>query len=305
MDPTPAFPLSGPGSFAIVLEKTEPTMKGYLISATLKQEGPKSSSFVMTLDTPGSKTNRKVSVKGTLTSAPTLALKVDTKAPWGSLAVEGELVDRDDAKSVQLKVITQDKREFYGKWQMNIARADRKYTYTTSVEAGWPTQPRSVILEGKFGHVVGSSIEISLKPAGPYASWPLSLQGTVTREFTSSVQKIALSNFLLITPLGKTLLSTELGHQDRTYSSNFNMKYGTDQKLHSVNFNGKIQSLAVPAMDAVSYKTLVAYKSTRFPKMNVELKWDLQSSPSVSFGTNFWINFCLFMLQNLISFDSC
>lgn len=281
MDPAPAFPLSGSGSFAIVLEKTEPSMKGYLLSASLKQEGPKSTSFVMSLDTPGSQTNRKVSVKGTVTSAPTWALKVDSKAPWGSLAVEGEMVDREDAKSVQVKLTTQDKREFFGKWQMNIARADRKYTYTTSVEAGWPNQPKSVILEGKFGHVVGSSVEISIKPAGPYASWPLSLQGTVTREFSASVQKIALSNFQLTTPLGKTMLSTEIGHQDKTYSTNFNMKYGTEQKLHSVNLNAKVQSVPVQTDDAVSYKTVVSYKSSRFPKMNMDLKWDVQGSPSV------------------------
>ena len=255
-------------------------MKGYLISATVKQEGPKASSFIMTLDTPGSKTNRKVSVKGTLTSAPTLAVKVETKAPWGSLNVEGDLVDRDDQKSVQVKLVTQDKREFYGKWQMSISRADRKNSYTTSVEAGWPNQPRSVILEGKFGQVAGSSVEISLKPAGPFASWPLSFQAAVSREMSSTVQKISLNKLQLITPLGKTILSTEIGRQDRTMLAKFDMKYGTDQKLHSVTFNSNVQSLSTTEEDH-SYKTVMNYKSSRFPTMNFDLKWDFQRSATI------------------------
>lgn len=281
-DQTPAFPFSGMGSFAIAIEKTEPSMRGYLVSATVKQEGPKASSFVMTLDTPGSKTNRKVSVKGTMTSSP-LALKVDSKAPWGNMNLEAELVDGQDQKSAMVKLVTQDKREFYGKWQSQrtISRSENKYSYTTSVEAAWPGQPRAVILEGKFGHIIGSSIEISLKPAGPYASWPLSFQGTVSREFTSTVQKVSLSDVQLITPLGKTILSSEIGRQDRGFLSSFNMKYGTDQKLHSVAFNAKVQSQPTQSQDDISYKTVVAYKSSRFPRMNVDLKWDLQRSPSV------------------------
>ena len=280
-DPAPAFPLSGPGSFAIVLEKSEPSMKGYLLIANIKQQGPKASSFDMTLDTPGSTTSRTVTVKGSLTSAPTLSVKVEGKAPWGSVGAEGEIVNQDNVKSVQLKIVSQDKREYFGKVQVDVSRADRKYSYSASVEAGWPQQARAVLLEGKFAHVVGNSIQMSLKPSGPYANVPLSVQGAISREFSANIQKIALTDLELITPLGRMIVSIDIGRNDLTYSANYNMKYGREQsKMQSVIFNGQVQRMNQPD-GAVSYKTNAIYKSSRFPRMNVDLKWDLQHSSTV------------------------
>ena len=61
------------------------------------------------------------------------------------------------------------------------------------------------------------------------------------------------------------------------------MKYGTEQKMNAVAFNGHVQS--VPTADkSVSYKTVVQYKSSRFPSMNVDIKWDLQASPTVKYS---------------------
>ena len=294
-DPAPAFPLSGSTAFSIVLEKTEPSMKGYLLSATTTQEDPKSKTFLMTFDTPGSKTNSKISVKGLMTSAPTVTIKVDTKAPWGNLAVEAEMVNSPEVKSVLMKVTTHEKREYYGKVEVNVIRGDRKYTLATTVEAGWPQQPRAVVLEGSFGHEIGRSVELNMKPAGPYAKLPYSFQVTIGREFTSTVQKVWLNNFQLVTPLGSALLSTEIGRQDRNYVAALNMKYGYEQKMNTVAFNGHAQS--VPTADkSVSYKTVVQYKSSRFPSMNVDIKWDLQASPTVKI--QLWHN--MLQVQNVI-----
>lgn len=279
-DPAPAFPLSGPTSFVIVWEKTEPSMKGYLLSATITQEGPKSTSFLMQVDTPGSKTNRKISIKGSLTSAPTLSIKIDSQAPWGNLAAEAELINKADVKSAMVKIVNQEtKREYYGKVQVDVTQADRKYSLATSVEAGWPQQPRAVILEGVFGHEIGRSFEVSMKPSGPYAKLPYGFQVTVGREFSANVQKVWLNNLEVLTPLGSALLSTEIGRQDRNYVAVLNMKYGSGQKMHAVSFNGQLQSLPVP--QAASYKAMVVYKSSRFPNMNIDLKWDIQASSSV------------------------
>ena len=280
-DPAPAFPLSGSGSFSIVLEKTEPSMKGFLLSATSNQEGPKTTSFLMTFDTPGSKTNRKVSIKGLLTSAPTMTVKVDTKAPWGNLAVEAEMVNEAEVKSVLLKVLTQEKREYYGKVNVAVTREDRKYSLATTVEAGWPQQARAVILEGGFGHEIGRAVELSLKPSGPYAKMPWAFQVTVGREFSATTQKVWLNNLEMTTPIGKALLSTEISRQDKNYVAAFNMKYGTVQKMNAVNFNGHIQTVSQQDK-SISYKTNVLYKSSRFPAMNVDLKWDILSSPTVT-----------------------
>lgn len=284
-DPAPAFPLSGSTAFSVVLEKTEPSMKGYILSATTTQEDPKSKTFLMTFDTPGSRTNRKISIKGLLSLAPTMTIKVDTKAPWGSLAVEAEMVDRPEVKSVLMKVTTQEKREYYGKVQVNVVRGDRQYTLATTVEAGWPQQPRAVILEGGFGHEIGRSVELSLKPAGPYAKLPYNFQVTIGREFSATVQKIWLNNFQLVTPLGSALLSTEIGRQERNYVAALNMKYGTEHKMNAVSFNGHVQSVPQAGDKAVSYKTVVQYKSSRFPNMNIDLKWDLQAAPKVELAS--------------------
>jgi hypothetical protein len=240
----------------------------------------------MTFDTPGSKTNRKVSVKGLLTSAPTMTVKVDSKAPWGNLAVEAEMVNEADVKSVLLKVLTQEKREYYGKVNVAVTREDRKYSLATTVEAGWPQQARAIILEGGFGHEVGRAVELSLKPSGPYAKMPWAFQVTVGREFTATTQKVWLNNLEMTTPIGKALLSTEISRQDKNLVAAFNMKYGTEQKMNAVNFNGHIQS-ASQSDKSISYKTNVLYKSSRFPAMNVDLKWDIITSPTVIDLINF------------------
>lgn len=281
-DPAPAFPLSGSGSFAIVLEKTEPSMKGYALSATITQDGPKSSTLLMSIDTPGSKTNRKISIKGVMTSQPTMVIKIDTKSPWGSLAAEAEVVNNDEVKSVELRLVSQEQREYSGKVQVNVSKGDRKYSLATTVEVGWPQQPRAVILEGGFGHEIGRSVELSLKPSGPYAKLPYSFQVTIGREFSANVRKVWLNNLEILTPLGTALLSTEIGRQDRNYLAVLNMKYGREQKMNAVSFNGQIQTASQPSDKAVSYKTNVVYKSSRYPDMNVDMKWDVQVSPMVN-----------------------
>lgn len=281
VDSTPAFPMSGKGHFSIVLEKSEPTMKGYVLTASTKQEGNKATSFSMTIDTPGSKTSRAMTLKGTLTTTPTLGFKVDGKAPWGGVAVEADVVNRDDKKHVELKITTNDKREFFGKVQTTVTKGDRKYSVAANVEAAWPGQARAVLFEGGFTHNVGSSLEVNFKPSGPFASWPLALQGTVGREFTATATKVSLTNFQLTTPLGKTVVSTEIGRQDSIYSANLNMKYGIAQKSYTVEFNGQVQNVNPTSKDDKTWKTAVLYKSSRFPQMNVDLKWDLTTSPTV------------------------
>jgi hypothetical protein len=149
------------------------------------------------------------------------------------------------------------------------------------VEAGWPQQARAVILEGGFGHEIGRAVELSLKPSGPYAKMPWAFQVTVGREFSATTQKVWLNNLEMTTPIGKALLSTEISRQDKNYVAAFNMKYGTEQKMNAVNFNGHIQTVSQQDK-SISYKTNVLYKSSRFPAMNVDLKWDILSSPTVT-----------------------
>ena len=172
-------------------------MRGYLFSATIAKEDLNSKTFLKTFDTPGSKTSRKISVKGLLPSAPPppVTIKIDTKAPWGSLAVEAEMVNSPEVKSVLMKVTTHEKRENYGKVEVNVIRGDRKYTLATTVVAGCPQLLRAVVLEGSFGHEIGRSVELNMQPAGPYAKLPYSFQVTIGQEFTSIVQKVWLNNF--------------------------------------------------------------------------------------------------------------
>lgn len=282
VDSTPAFPMSGKGHFSIVLEKSEPTMKGYLLSASTKQEGNKATSFSMTIDTPGSKTSRAMTLKGTLTTNPTVAIKVDGKAPWGSVGVEAEMVNKEDTKYVQLKVTTSDKREYFGKVQTTLNKGDRKYSVAANVEAAWPGQARAVLFEGGFTHVIGNSFEVHLKPSGPYVNWPLGFQTKLAREFTATASKISLTNFQLTTPIGKTVLSTHIGRQDNTYSGVLDMKYGIADKTYTVEFNGQVENVQPGSKDEKAWKAIVAYKSSRIPQMNIDLKWDLNMSPSVS-----------------------
>ena len=102
MDKAPMFPLSGYGSASMVIEKIDPKMQGYSLSAQIKEETPKSRSLTIVVDTPGSSTARKVTFKGLLVTDPDVVAKVEAKTPWGSVAIESELVNRPEVKSLMM-----------------------------------------------------------------------------------------------------------------------------------------------------------------------------------------------------------
>jgi len=282
-DPAPVFPLSGSGSVSIVLEKTDAAMTGYTLSAVAKEEqGSKKRSLNIVIDTPGSTAARKISFKGVLSTESDVAAKMDAKTPWGSVGVESKIVNRADVKSLEMKLVHNADKEYFAKVQLDVSRSGDRVSYSPSVEFGSPSLARAVLLEGTFAYAPASSMEMTLRPRGPWADQPFGVQVVLKRESDSRSGRSSKISLVedIATPLGKLSIKSEVAASGNLYTASVDMKYGTE-KQHSLALNGQIEKRDVSDARAKSYKTAVVYKSSRFPVSNVDLVWDFVASPQM------------------------
>ena len=287
-DPAPVFPLSGSGSVSIVLEKTDAAMTGYTLSAVAKEEqGSKKRSLNIVIDTPGSTAARKISFKGVLSTESDVAAKMDAKTPWGSVGVESKIVNRADVKSLEMKLVHNADKEYFAKVQLDVSRSGDRVSYSPSVEFGSPSLARAVLLEGTFAYAPASSMEMTLRPRGPWADQPFGVQIVLKRESDSRSGRSSKISLVedIATPLGKLSIKSEVAASGNLYTASVDMKYGAE-KQHSLALNGQIEKRDVSDARAKSYKTAVVYKSSRFPVSNVDLVWDFVASPQVSFAAS-------------------
>ena len=236
MDAAPSFPLSGHGAFSVVLEKTDASMKGFHLKLDITDKSNSKSR------------SQHFKLEGVMSTSPSSEFRFETE------------LRNTQTKSLSLK-ITRNNQNYYAKIQLNVDNQKDVNTYTTSVEIEHPAQARAVIFEGKVAHRVGKSMEISAKPAGPYARVPMQLQATISREMSAHVTKVSLTDVTFVTPLGSAVINTaEINLQKDSSSAVFDMTYGAEK--HSVVFDARV--VTQPTV----FKSAVNYKSSRFPQSN-------------------------------------
>ena len=267
-DPVPSFPFSGHGELAIVLEKTEPSMRGYYMRiSTDKNE------ITVDMDTPGSTTNRRITARGTLSTSPTLKANLEATSPFGAFSAETETILDNNVKSVSLR-INRNRKNYFAKVQLNSAPQGDVMLYTSTVEMEHPAQPRAVIFQGKFSHHAGRSLTVSMKPSGPFANVPVQFEATLSRQMTSRAMKLSLSDCDIVTPFGRVAInSAEINRETDNSRVVVDMTYGAEQ--HAVNFDGRIEKLG----DLM--KSSLNYRSSRFPATNLGLSFVRKNTANV------------------------
>lgn len=275
-DKAPMFPLSGYGSASFAIEKIDPAMQGYTLSAQIKEDAPKSRSLTVIVDTPGSSTARKMVFKGLLATEPDVVAKVEAKTPWGVVAVESELVNRAELKSLMVK-INQEQKRYLAKVALKVQTSGEHVAYDSTVEIETPAQPLAVVLEGRLGYAPGNSLEMKMKPVGPLARLPMSFDAAIKSQVNGESRRFAVERLDVTSPLGKVEFASESTSSPVARSLTVSMKYGAE-KQHQMSFNGKIEKQT--AEGAHAYSTVATYKSSRFPVTNFDLKWDLEMAPA-------------------------
>ncbi|XP_018393503.1 PREDICTED: apolipophorins [Cyphomyrmex costatus] len=105
------FPLNGPSKFSITNENND------LSSVHLKiyhDKSPKSRSFEILLETPNSKTNRRVSLTGEVALEPNKHAKLSFDSPFKKASVEGVIKEEPQERSLTITVHN-DNQEYYGR----------------------------------------------------------------------------------------------------------------------------------------------------------------------------------------------
>ncbi|RZF44088.1 hypothetical protein LSTR_LSTR004460 [Laodelphax striatellus] len=112
-------PAYGTTSLSARIEKDDDSLTTYHFKAYLNNKDPNKAEFEILLDTPNSKTNRKVSFNLDLAQAPNKRLSAVITSPWKAVSLEGQITNTDKEGSVYVKIV-HDGTEYYAKAGVNI-----------------------------------------------------------------------------------------------------------------------------------------------------------------------------------------
>lgn len=231
---TALFPLNGPAKLSVQIEKDEDGMTGYHFMAHYNKKVPQKRSFEIVLDTPGSKTNRKLALTMEGSTNPDYAVKVALASPWKKLSVEGQLLDNAKSHMLVGKLIN-DKAEYSVKVGLEITGSPDSQTYAPVLEYNAPG--RKEALTGSEGK-----------------KQPVHIEGTVTIEKKGdSYRKYKFNAVTLTTPMGKFGIDGSIvkdkdliAHDVKLTQDKNNLALNTKlQKLGENNYAAHIE--AVPA----------------------------------------------------------
>ncbi|XP_043521132.1 apolipophorins isoform X2 [Frieseomelitta varia] len=122
-NPRPLFPLNGPARFAVSLENNDVTSYRFKVDLNVRDE--KKRSFEILLDTPNSKTNRRVALNVEAGLEPNVYVRAAFHSPIKTAAAEAVL--KNTAKERTLTVtINHDQLEFRGR--VGLLSSGSKYT---------------------------------------------------------------------------------------------------------------------------------------------------------------------------------
>jgi len=105
------FPLNGPSKFSLTSENVDLSSVHFKI---YYNESPKSKSFEILLDTPNSKTNRRVSFIGEAALEPNKHAKLSFDSPFRKVSIEAVIKEEPQERSLTITVYN-DNQEYYGR----------------------------------------------------------------------------------------------------------------------------------------------------------------------------------------------
>lgn len=225
----PIFILNGPSVLSLSVEKSEAGMEGYYLKIEKNTKEGDNFGLDVLLDTPGSRTNRKISASleghNYKSSSPEYIFKLD--APWNKLNVEYKRSFTSDLKGINLKVVS-DGDAYDAKVQLKKVTAGTVNKYEPVVSYTLPGGKPVKLVEGQVVRVEGKSLDVDIRTAGPIKSIRGSIKGGIEllRKDENGFD-VKIKNFEVSSDLaGKLVVDANVARTNKVVISKINTKYG-------------------------------------------------------------------------------
>jgi hypothetical protein len=268
----PRGPLSGPSHAAIVLHKTD-TQTSYNFDYSWTVEQVKKQqivrTLVVTMDTPDSKINRKLSTQITMDEAAK-SLRAFFTSPYNSAELVGKYEFTDVLKGADVLLIV-DGAEV-GSVRTSV-RTDVK-GQTSRVEPSLVISKRNKdILNFQGFYAYQSSSKFSYDFQLKHLTFkPIRVAGDVSKDNDKTEINMSVKSYLLDT----STLGT-FRYSDKFFNSKIKVDYSLmEGPSHSLETSTKFNRLAKGALNKVSVAGVI--QGTQFPLYNTDFSWDLQQS---------------------------
>jgi len=241
------FPLNGPAKLSIKADKDDDGMTGYRLKASYDRSNPHKRSLEVLVDTPGSKTNRKLSAILEASSSPEYAVKAALISPWKKVSVEGQIIDNEQKQMLVGKLLN-DKAEYSVKVGLDVTGSPDARTYAPVLEYSAPGGKKET-LTGKDGK-----------------KQPINIEGTVTIEKKGDTwRKYKFNGVAVNTPMGKYGLDGAITKDTNLLAHD--LKLILDK--HTATLKTNLQKLGPNA-----YKAHIEAVPNQAPDFSFALDWD-------------------------------
>ncbi|CAL8089591.1 unnamed protein product [Orchesella dallaii] len=268
----PLFFLNGPSVVSLFIEKVEPSMEGFYVKVeSINNQDTYGLDFV--LDTPGSRTNRKVQAQaravGPSSATPQYSLKIES--PINIIEVNYKRSLTDELKGVELKVAID------GKGYTWIAEVRKTiegagYKLTPVIQYQWEQSTPVKLLEGEITRVPGQNLNVNLRTGGPFDATRGSVKGSLIFNHDEADNCDIEYKDLEFTSeaYGKVLLDGFYKRQGRVADFKLDSKYGqTAQHSLSIEARGGVPTAGEKVLKLVT-------RSSRSEFLNFDLDWKLK-----------------------------
>ncbi|XP_076294213.1 retinoid- and fatty-acid binding glycoprotein apolipophorin [Lasioglossum baleicum] len=241
----PLFPLSGPAKFAATIDNVD--ANAYRFKVHLNDEDPAKRSFEILLDTPGSKTNREISLRGEAATQPNLYAQLQLNSPFKKVQLEAALKNNEKERTLTVQLV-HDSIKYFGR--IGVEAKGNKY---------------KPVLEYNVPEHIQRLAGVS---TGPKSDKKYSVQGTVDVIDHEGGQKFTTDKVALL--VGDQEIVSVAGSLAWTPTSvNVASKLGYADKFLVLDINGK----TVPGSN---YALSVLAKPSTDPNIAFKLEWELK-----------------------------
>ncbi|PSN46736.1 Apolipophorin [Blattella germanica] len=245
------YPLNGPSKFSLVVENEDVT--SYHFRASLNKADPHKKSLELLLETPGSKTERKLGLILERTYDPYHGVKAQLNSPWKQVSAELAFTDNDKELSLLAKV-TNDEQEYYVKLGASVTGDPNHATYHPLLEYKTPERKSSLV--SKKG----------AKGAPEKLTHQFNVAGSVTVDKTANSKKYTFNDVVFTTPQGQYKV-------DGTVTSEGPTAFSTDLKVY-YGENHVVLKSGFKRPSANNFNVHANVQPSQYPDFGVNLIWN-------------------------------
>ncbi|XP_076762006.1 retinoid- and fatty-acid binding glycoprotein apolipophorin [Xylocopa sonorina] len=244
----PLFPLSGPAEFSVTLENNDVT--NYHFRLYLNTEDPSKRSFEILLDTPNSKTNRRLAFTMEAGLKPNAYAKVVLDSPIKKASLDVQLKNNAEERTISV-TLHHDQIEYYGR--IGLLTSGSKY---------------KVVLEYKVPDHIDRLANVK---TGPSSGQQYKVTGTVdVLDHEGGVKYVMDKVALMVGDQKLITVDGSLAWKPWSVNLDANLEYGG--KSLALKLNGEL-------VNDKNYKLTVSAMPSTDPNIGFNLSWEYKRGP--------------------------